>query len=332
MRSLALTVWILCLGASALEAKDCGDFPTGQNPSPQELSAEIAICSARHDVPTEVIKAVGWQESGLQQWRPDGTFVYNTTDCGLGMMQLTGDTAKQFDLEQLKRDWRYNLDAGVQVLAQKWRRAVRQQNTPADPEARKVLENWYYAIAFYYGAKDEDYLKKIYGHLKTRPGTLQQILAGPLEVSLPSEVIAGFSFGDRFQAFLGNRFEDKDGRPHAGVTHPGSFGDPRTQAALDALLEKAQRAADRGKVRAALKYLTRIAEVDYDSDHKRRADALAQTLVDAAEATFAEAQRHYDLGELTQALTLLRKVGRDFKDHPLGERAQDRIKAYKAGQ
>ncbi|MCA8924326.1 MAG: hypothetical protein KDD82_21125 [Planctomycetes bacterium] len=330
--SLRLT-FVLCLIALPFAgAKDCGELPTGQNPSPEELSAEIALCSARHQVPTEVIKAVGWQESGLQQWRPDGTFVYNTSDCGLGMMQLTGDTAKQFDLEQLKRDWRYNLDAGVKVLAQKWERAVRQKDTPPDPAARRVLENWYYAIAYYYGGKNEDYLRKIYGHLKDRPGTLSRILSQPVEVTLPSDVIPGFAFGDGFQAFDGNRFEDKDGKPHQGATHASTFGDPRTEAALEALIAKAQQAIDKGKVKNALKYLRKVGEVDYDSAHKRRAEAMALELVSAAEASLIEAERLHAAGELTEALKLLRKVSRDFKDHPLEDQAKERIKAYKVKQ
>jgi len=330
MTRALLCLLLACLPAAI--AKDCGEFPTGQNPGPEELSAEIALCSARHDVPTEIIKAVGWQESGLQQWRPDGTFVYNTSDCGLGMMQLTGDTAKQFDLEQLKRDWRYNLDAGVKVLSQKWKRAVRLKDTPPDPAARKVLENWYYAIAYYYGAKDEDYLRKIYTHLKDRPGRLNRILSQPVEVALPSEVIPGFSFGDLFQAFAGNRFEDKDGRPHQGPTHLGTFGDPRTEAALEKLIEKAQKALERDKVRTALKYLRKVAEVDYDSPLKGRAERMAQELVEAAQASLVEAARLYGDGELTEALKLLRQVSRDFKDHPLADEAKQRIKDYKAKQ
>ena len=94
--SLLLLLSLLALAPGAL-AKDCGRLPKGKNPPVEELSNEIARISAKHNVPTEIIKAIAWRESGCQQWRADGTFVYNKTDCGLGMFQLTGATAKQFD-------------------------------------------------------------------------------------------------------------------------------------------------------------------------------------------------------------------------------------------
>src|SRR5688572_13397485 len=56
MRSLAL-VLVLVTAPAAL-AVDCGRLPTGQNPSWQELDAEIARASAAHGVPTEIIKGV----------------------------------------------------------------------------------------------------------------------------------------------------------------------------------------------------------------------------------------------------------------------------------
>ena len=102
MTRLALALLLLAALASSAGAKDCGRLPRGKNPSMKELDAEITKLSAEHNVPTEVIKAVAWQESGCQQWRANGTFVYNKKDCGLGMMQLTGATAKQFDVERLK--------------------------------------------------------------------------------------------------------------------------------------------------------------------------------------------------------------------------------------
>src|SRR5690606_25773969 len=99
-RTSPIVALLLSLAALA-PAKDCGELPTGQNPTVEELAAEIARQSANFGIPTEIIKGVAWQESGCQQWRPDGTLVYNTTDCGLGMMQLTGATAEQFDVPRL---------------------------------------------------------------------------------------------------------------------------------------------------------------------------------------------------------------------------------------
>ena len=75
-----------------------------------------------------------------------------------------------------------------------------------------VLENWYYAIAFYWGGREESYLRKIFKHMKERPGRLAQLMRRSVEVTIASDVIEGFAFGDSFTAHEGNRFVDKDGR------------------------------------------------------------------------------------------------------------------------
>src|SRR5438132_1519901 len=128
--------------AGVASAKDCGRLPVGKNPAPEEIAKAIDQLSAKHGVPTEIVKGVAFQESGVQQWRPDGSFVHNVTDCGLGMMQLTGSTADQFDVEKLKDDWKYNLEAGIKVLTQKWAKAQAEGKLGADPAEKRILENW----------------------------------------------------------------------------------------------------------------------------------------------------------------------------------------------
>ncbi len=326
MRRLALATALLLAAAPAL-AVDCGRLPTGQNPSWQELDAEIARASSTHGVPTEIIKGVAWQESGCQQWRPDGTFVHNKTDCGLGMMQLTGDTAKQFDIDRLKDDWRYNLDAGVSVLRQKWDRAQREGLVPADPEARRVLENWYYAIAYYWGRRVEDYLRKIYGHIERRPGALQQLLRRSVKVTIPSEVIPGFTFGDKFLAHPEHRIVDKDGKVVRAETHLGTIGDAETLAQLDVLMTRARRAQERGQTKKAVGYLRRVLEVGLDTEHQGQARALLREVEAAAAGHLAEAQALIDRGDTTGAKRALRRLVRDCEGLDVATQAQAALDA-----
>lgn len=327
-RTSPIVALLLSLAALA-PAKDCGELPTGQNPTVEELAAEIARQSASFGIPTEIIKGVAWQESGCQQWRPDGTLVYNTTDCGLGMMQLTGATAEQFDVPRLKKDWRYNLEAGVTVLEQKWKMAQRQGQVPADPEAKRVLENWYYPLAYYQGRRDESYLSKVFGHLKSRPGRLQQLLARSIDVTLASAAIPGFKWGDKFRAWPEDRFEDQAGKPIKAPTHLGTVGDPATLAALDAGLSKGKKAAEKGQTKQAVKHLGTVVNAGFDTHHKAEAEKLLKALVEGGEARLAEAERLAAGGEKEKASKLAREVQRDFETHPLAERAKQLLAAWK---
>jgi hypothetical protein len=322
-RAMRLVLVTLLLLAPAARAVDCGRLPTGQNPTWQELDAEIARASSAHGVPTEIIKGIAMQESGVQQWRPDGSFVHNVTDCGLGMMQLTGATARQFDVERLKDDWRYNLDCGVTVLRQKWDRAQREGKVDADPETRRVLENWYYAIAYYWGRSTEEYLRKIYGHIERRPAALQQLLRRPVDITIPSEAIPGFTFGDRFKALPGDRMEDKDGRVHEVPTHLGTIGDAEQLAQLDVLITRARRAVEREQPKKAIEYLRRVIDANLDTEHRAQAEALLGEVNAQGERVLGEAQAQVEQGDAAGARRTLRRVVRDFEGLPVVAQAQE---------
>ena len=318
MRSAAL-LFILTCALPAL-GKDCGRLPTGKNPTMPELAAEIARTSAKHNVPTEIIKAIAWRESGCQQWKPDGSFVYNKTDCGLGMFQLTGATARQFDVEKLKDDWKYNLECGVSVMVQKWKRAERKGQVPTSPESRRILENWYYPVAYYYGAKSESYLVKVYEHLEKRPGRLQQLLARGVKITLPSQVIEGFTFGDKFEALPKDVFRDKAGNEHRAPTHTGTVGDPRTMAMLETLVARGKKYLEKGKTKQALKYLLKVIEADLDTPHEAEAREMLKPVEEAARKLLEEAKQRGE-SDPKVGLKLLKQLKKDWKGHPIGDEA-----------
>lgn len=308
----------------AVHAKDCGRLPTGKNPSVDEIARAMGELAGKAGVPTEIVKCVAYQESGVQQWRADGSFVHNVTDCGLGMMQLTGSTADQFDVEKLKDDWKYNLECGIKVLNQKWAKAQGEGKVSADPADKRVLENWYYPVAYYYGARNESYLTKIFAHMSKRPGPLAKLLSRAVEVTLPSAAIPGFTFGKKFRALPGDRFEDETGKTSKGATHLGTVGDEATVAQLEVWLAKAKKARKANQTAEAVKLLAKACEVEYELEPRIQARKLLDELEREGEQRLADAEAKAQAGEREAAVALAKKVAADFAPVPLGARAKAR--------
>ncbi len=253
--------WWLLAVLAALTAAQEEEWPRGENPEPLVIADEMARLSAVYEVPVELICAVAHRESGIQQWRADGSFVYNKSDFGLGMMQLTGATADAYDKERLKTDWRYNLEAGVKVLVGKWQRAVTREHFPAGIEVdRGLLENWYYALCYYNGKTSDVYVAKIYEHAASLPGRMAQILEKPVEITRPESVLEGFEWGDAFVA-VAEGLIDSQGTLHPATVHRGALGDPELYAFLDRRLQQADRQLERDKPIKALAIYEELLEI-----------------------------------------------------------------------
>lgn len=325
------TIFVVAAASAALAfpcspsgAKDCGRLPTGKNPSPEDIGKAMEVLSAKHSVPTEIVKGIAYQESGVQQWRADGSFVHNVSDCGMGMMQLTGSTAAQFDEDKLKDDWKYNLEAGLKVLVAKWQRAEREGKVTADPADRRVLENWYYPVAYYYGGKTDSYVTKIFAHVAKRPGVLQVLLRRSVEITLPGAAIKGWTHGKKFRALEGNRFLDENGATVKAPTHQGTIGDEETLARLEVELARARKAIKDGQLAAAVRSLAAACAVELELEPRRKARELLDQLEKDAQARLAEADARAAAGDKDGALKLARKVASDFAAVPLGKQAKAR--------
>lgn len=168
---------------------------TGVNPSTLEIFAAIRSLSAQYDVPVEIIGAVCYKESGLCHYGADGFVIHNLAECkslyngtaggppGLGLMQLTGATAKGYETNRLISDWRYNLESGVKVLKQKYNKAL--SLNPSSSQATEtgnlnMLENWRYALAFYNGYKNPEnpYVSTVCGIISAPPTGLSRLFTG----------------------------------------------------------------------------------------------------------------------------------------------------------
>ncbi len=118
------------------------------NPDFSTMNCLLTETALSYDVPPEVVKAIAEGESG--NWRhfdKNGEAIV-TADSGIGIMQITNQAS--YDLERLKNDVFYNIQAGVEILNRMYER----KDLPSiNGGERDVLEHWYFAIMAYNGTK-----------------------------------------------------------------------------------------------------------------------------------------------------------------------------------
>ena len=109
--------------------------------------------------PCEVLKSIGWVESGWKQFcvpstpadqvgGPSRTII--SFDCGYGVGQVTSGMhtgeSPSFDRTRVASDATYNLATGTQILASKWKST----NCVGDNQP-SIVEDWYTAVWAYNG-------------------------------------------------------------------------------------------------------------------------------------------------------------------------------------
>ena len=87
----------------------------GRDPGYAAIDAEIDRAAARRKVPPYLLKAIAWHESRWRQFYSDGRVVLSGS-CAIGVMQVL---PRGWDAGRLASDYRYNVDAGAQMLASK---------------------------------------------------------------------------------------------------------------------------------------------------------------------------------------------------------------------
>ncbi|WP_159786183.1 cell wall-binding repeat-containing protein [Bacillus sp. N1-1] len=124
-----------------------------------DINQMLTESALEHNIPPEIAKAVALKESAWRQWADDAqTEPYvNSKDGGIGLMQVTshvceGDETKNcYDPERLGSDVRYNIDAGLDILNEKWSYGVDGIIPTINTNDRDILEHWYFAIMAYNG-------------------------------------------------------------------------------------------------------------------------------------------------------------------------------------
>ncbi|MGG4167054.1 cell wall-binding repeat-containing protein [Rossellomorea vietnamensis] len=127
-----------------------------ENPSKYEINKLLTEAAMKYDVPAEVVKALAAEESGWKQFTADGE-PNISGDGGIGIMQVTNTSG--YDVERLKNDIAFNIEAGIKILNKKWELGEegltdwdRSTSIPTiGDNERDIIENWYFAILAYNG-------------------------------------------------------------------------------------------------------------------------------------------------------------------------------------
>jgi len=118
----------------------------GANPPDTYIRARLKDAALRYNIPSVILMAIAYQESGWRQFDANGDTVVglNATSQDVGIMQI--NTASRGDVDRLMSDIDYNIETGAKILDGKWKLAP-----GIGDRDRNVLENWYYAIWAYNG-------------------------------------------------------------------------------------------------------------------------------------------------------------------------------------
>ncbi|HYD09035.1 MAG TPA: cell wall-binding repeat-containing protein [Acidimicrobiales bacterium] len=202
---LVTTLSGLVPAASAADCPSFGDVQ-GENPAPSAVATAVREVAAARNVPPTILAAIafveGYDPASARNWiqfRADGSPLVSA-DCGIGMMQVTN--AASFDDDRLASDWRYNLDAGAQILRDKWEdsQAANPASLGADDPA--FLENWWAAVFRYngQGAAAAAYADRVFAQA-VDPQAEPAIHVPPLPtLRTPTNVFPAYTTSQQFQA------------------------------------------------------------------------------------------------------------------------------------
>jgi len=128
------------------------------NPPTAEIREKLYAAAVTRNIPPEVLYAIAYQESGWRQFNSQGQPLISP-DNGYGIMQVT--SVGSYDVEKLKYDIDYNINAGADILLGKW------QWVPSiGDDAMDCYENWFYAVWAYNGwVSYNSYPYTVYAHI-----------------------------------------------------------------------------------------------------------------------------------------------------------------------
>lgn len=128
-------------------------FCEGGNLSRKEVEKIIEEVATKRGIPSIILKSIAKVESTFRQFNRNGKPL--TSRGGhIGIMQISGRDGA-YNLEKLKKDPVYNIEAGADHLLGKWKTANDKmaQIGNMDPN---ILEHWYFALWAYNGLLDRN--------------------------------------------------------------------------------------------------------------------------------------------------------------------------------
>ena len=123
-------------------------FASSYNPSRQEIESMIDVVSTKRAIPSVLMKAIARVESTYEQFNENGSPKI-TGDC-IGLMMINNRNGG-YDSQRLKYDVEYNIEAGADVLLNKWSMSAYKNVSSVGDMNPDVLENWYFALWAYNG-------------------------------------------------------------------------------------------------------------------------------------------------------------------------------------
>ncbi|UOQ45591.1 cell wall-binding repeat-containing protein [Halobacillus salinarum] len=129
--------------------------------TPTDINEMLTDAAVKKGIPPEVAKAVAHKESLWTQWEDAAqTEPFISEDGGIGIMQVTSHICAEgqsssscYDREKLENDIEYNINAGLEILNEKWGLAKQGVIPTINDGKRDELESWYFAVMAYNGLK-----------------------------------------------------------------------------------------------------------------------------------------------------------------------------------
>ncbi len=124
------------------------------NPSREELEKMITEISQKRGVPSVIVMALARVESVFRHYDEASRSVRTGSAGSIGLMQVN-NSRSLYDDYRLRYDIAYNVEAGIDVLMEKWGASASTSKWAYLPSVGNmdpnVLENWYFALWGYNG-------------------------------------------------------------------------------------------------------------------------------------------------------------------------------------
>lgn len=120
----------------------------GVNPSREEIESMIDEVALKRGIPSILLKGIARVESVYKHFNNDGSPKISGTS--IGLMQIN-NIYGGYDNHRLKYDVMYNIEAGADVLLNKWSMSSYQRVSSVGNMDPNILENWYFALWAYNG-------------------------------------------------------------------------------------------------------------------------------------------------------------------------------------
>ncbi|MGB4438931.1 MAG: S-layer homology domain-containing protein [Sedimentibacter sp.] len=151
-------------------------FAGSCNPSREEIETMIDEVAQKRAIPSILMKAIARVESNFEHFNSDGS--PKISGSSIGLMQIN-NARGGYDSQRLKYDIEYNLEAGADVLLNKWSMSSYQSVSSVGNMDPNVLENWYFALWAYNGWAQSNNPNMISSYAKSY--TYQQMIYNVIE-------------------------------------------------------------------------------------------------------------------------------------------------------